>query len=218
MVCGALLSVSTNCRCALFLCVLQFGRKTLHRLRRNILRHMLAGSAGIGQASPPDSGSDSDTFDADSLSPESEDDTAGEPVGWYSNSCSSSDDELQGENSPGRASRFQQQQQKQAAEDAARAFQGVGMVYGALPPESRRTQAALFNARGDVWPRTSVLVASDAVGMGLNLNIRRWASRASVNELVVHMLYDAHNAHVCRLRVSCLLKSQLQHRRHLPGH
>lgn len=25
---------------------------------------------------------------------------------------------------------------------------GVGMVYGALPPESRRTQAALFNAGG----------------------------------------------------------------------
>lgn len=145
--------------------VLQFGRKTLHRLRRNILRQMLAGHASTGQA-PADIGSDSDA------SPESEDDAVGEPAGWYSNSCSSSDDELQGEDSRGRASRFQQQQQ--AAEDAARACQGVGMVYGALPPESRRTQAALFNARGDVWPRTSVLVASDAVGMGLNLNIRRW--------------------------------------------
>lgn len=44
------------------------------------------------------------------------------------------------------------------------------LVYGALPPEARSQQAALFNA-----PRSgfSVLAASDAVGMGLNLNIRR---------------------------------------------
>jgi hypothetical protein len=88
---------------------------------------------------------------------------AGEQPGWYSNSCSSDEDQAQ----------QQQQQQQQQQTMAARAFQGVGMVYGALPPESRRTQAALFNARADVWPRTSVLVASDAVGMGLNLNIRR---------------------------------------------
>lgn len=45
----------------------------------------------------------------------------------------------------------------------------AGQVYGALPPEARAQQAALFNA-----PRTgfNVLVASDAIGMGLNLNIR----------------------------------------------
>ncbi|KAF6256649.1 P-loop containing nucleoside triphosphate hydrolase protein [Scenedesmus sp. NREL 46B-D3] len=49
----------------------------------------------------------------------------------------------------------------------------VGMVYGALPPEARRMQAALFNAGPGVSPRYSVLVASDAIGMGLNLNIRR---------------------------------------------
>lgn len=44
------------------------------------------------------------------------------------------------------------------------------MVYGALPPDARQQQAALFNA-----PRSGygVLAASDAVGMGLNLAIRR---------------------------------------------
>ena len=43
------------------------------------------------------------------------------------------------------------------------------VVYGALPPEARSQQAALFNT-----PRSgfNVLAASDAVGMGLNLNIR----------------------------------------------
>lgn len=45
-----------------------------------------------------------------------------------------------------------------------------GVVYGSLPPESRSQQAALFNEVGN---RCAVLVASDAVGMGLNLNIRR---------------------------------------------
>ena len=44
------------------------------------------------------------------------------------------------------------------------------MVYGALPPETRRTQARLFNEEGNEY---CVMVASDAVGMGLNLNIRR---------------------------------------------
>ncbi|GBF89056.1 hypothetical protein Rsub_01773 [Raphidocelis subcapitata] len=62
----------------------------------------------------------------------------------------------------------------------------VGLVYGALPPEARRAQAALFNAgnggggtdgsgsgRGAGGGGYEVLVASDAVGMGLNLHIRR---------------------------------------------
>lgn len=44
------------------------------------------------------------------------------------------------------------------------------MVYGALPPETRRQQARLFNEGDNDF---SVMVASDAVGMGLNLNIRR---------------------------------------------
>lgn len=47
--------------------------------------------------------------------------------------------------------------------------QRCAMVYGALPPESRASQAMLFNK-----PRSgfNLLCASDAIGMGLNLNIR----------------------------------------------
>lgn len=44
----------------------------------------------------------------------------------------------------------------------------VAVVYGALPPEIRSVQANGFN-NGDF----DVLVASDAVGMGLNLHIKR---------------------------------------------
>lgn len=44
------------------------------------------------------------------------------------------------------------------------------VIYGSLPPEVRREQAALFN---DPTSGHDVLVASDAVGMGLNLQIRR---------------------------------------------
>ena len=44
------------------------------------------------------------------------------------------------------------------------------VVYGSLPPEVRAKQAELFN-KGD--PKAQVLVASDAIGMGLNLKVRR---------------------------------------------
>ena len=44
------------------------------------------------------------------------------------------------------------------------------VVYGALPAETRQDQARLFNTPGTGF---NVLVATDAVGMGLNLNIRR---------------------------------------------
>ncbi|CAM6087359.1 unnamed protein product [Calypogeia fissa] len=44
------------------------------------------------------------------------------------------------------------------------------VVYGALPPETRTQQAKLFNELDNGY---NVLVASDAIGMGLNLNIRR---------------------------------------------
>ena len=44
------------------------------------------------------------------------------------------------------------------------------IVYGALPAETRRAQARAFN---DPDSDATVLVASDAVGMGLNFNIRR---------------------------------------------
>jgi ATP-dependent RNA helicase SUPV3L1/SUV3 len=40
------------------------------------------------------------------------------------------------------------------------------VVYGALPPETRSEQAKLFNEKGS---GVDVMVASDAVGMGLNL-------------------------------------------------
>ena len=43
----------------------------------------------------------------------------------------------------------------------------TNIVYGALPPEARRAQADQFNLG------RSVLIATDAVGLGLNLNIRR---------------------------------------------
>eukprot|EP01133_Synstelium_polycarpum_P010711 gene10711-12458_t len=44
------------------------------------------------------------------------------------------------------------------------------VVYGALPPETRAGQANLFN---NLDSGIDVLVASDAIGMGLNLNIQR---------------------------------------------
>lgn len=44
------------------------------------------------------------------------------------------------------------------------------VVYGSLPPETRTRQASRFN---DESSEFDVLVASDAVGMGLNLNISR---------------------------------------------
>lgn len=44
------------------------------------------------------------------------------------------------------------------------------IIYGQLPPETRSQQARLFNDRDNDY---NVLVASDAIGMGLNLNIRR---------------------------------------------
>jgi len=44
------------------------------------------------------------------------------------------------------------------------------VVYGALPPETRSEQAKLFNEEGN---GVNIMVASDAVGMGLNLKIKR---------------------------------------------
>lgn len=44
------------------------------------------------------------------------------------------------------------------------------IVYGSLPPETRAQQAALFN---DPTNDYDFLAASDAIGMGLNLDIRR---------------------------------------------
>lgn len=44
----------------------------------------------------------------------------------------------------------------------------VAVVYGALSPEVRRAEAARFNSG-----QADILVATDAIGMGLNLDIRR---------------------------------------------
>lgn len=56
------------------------------------------------------------------------------------------------------------------AEIEASTAQSCCIVYGSLPPETRRAQAELFNADDGGH---DVLVASDAVGMGLNLHIGR---------------------------------------------
>jgi len=46
----------------------------------------------------------------------------------------------------------------------------VAVVYGSLPPRVRLEQSRLFNSVNSAY---DVLVATDAIGMGLNLNIRR---------------------------------------------
>lgn len=44
------------------------------------------------------------------------------------------------------------------------------MIYGTLPPESKIEQTNLFNERRE---NVKFLLATDAIGMGLNLNINR---------------------------------------------
>ena len=53
------------------------------------------------------------------------------------------------------------------------------VIYGQLPPETRSTQARLFNEDNTGY---DVLVASDAIGMGLNLNIRRIVFHTTVKK------------------------------------
>lgn len=48
--------------------------------------------------------------------------------------------------------------------------QKCAIIYGGLPPETRAKQAQLFN---DPESDVDILVASDAVGMGLNLSVKR---------------------------------------------
>ena len=45
----------------------------------------------------------------------------------------------------------------------------AALIYGALPPRSKKLQATLFNNR----EKYKYLIATDAIGMGLNLNIQR---------------------------------------------
>lgn len=51
----------------------------------------------------------------------------------------------------------------------------VGMAYGALPPEVREKEAQMFNLGSQIEGQGGydVLVGSDAIGMGLNLKIKR---------------------------------------------
>ncbi|KAI9822806.1 MAG: RNA helicase [Phylliscum demangeonii] len=54
------------------------------------------------------------------------------------------------------------------------------VVYGSLPPAIRASQAKLFNEPGNGH---DILVASDAVGMGLNLSIKRMVFTSTVRRL-----------------------------------
>ena len=49
-------------------------------------------------------------------------------------------------------------------------FLRLGSISGGLPPDARRDQARLFSDPNSGY---DVLVASDAIGMGLNLSIKR---------------------------------------------
>ncbi|KAF2754442.1 hypothetical protein EJ05DRAFT_443544 [Pseudovirgaria hyperparasitica] len=60
------------------------------------------------------------------------------------------------------------QRMKREIEKATK--KNVAMVYGSLPPEIRAQQARLFNDPNNDY---DYLVASDAIGMGLNLSIKR---------------------------------------------
>lgn len=56
----------------------------------------------------------------------------------------------------------------------------VAVVYGSLPPEIRAQQARLFN---DPESEYDILVASDAIGMGLNLYVNRPRSYIESNNV-----------------------------------
>ena len=60
----------------------------------------------------------------------------------------------------------------------------VAVVYGALPPEVRAQQARLFNEGKEV----DILVASDAIGMGLNLQV-------TTSSRLFHVLTNDRNIH-----------------------
>ena len=50
------------------------------------------------------------------------------------------------------------------------ATNSCALIYGSLPPDIKKSQATLFNERAD---GVKYLLATDAIGMGLNLNIKR---------------------------------------------
>lgn len=59
----------------------------------------------------------------------------------------------------------------------------TSLIYGGLPPAQKTSQAQLFNNGTH-----GILLASDAVGMGLNLNIKRviFATASKVSCVGVH--------------------------------
>ncbi|MFJ7754615.1 helicase-related protein [Peribacillus muralis] len=63
---------------------------------------------------------------------------------------------------------FSRRQVLETASRLKESGHNVSMIYGSMPPENRKRQIEAFN-RGE----TSVVVATDAIGMGLNLPIRR---------------------------------------------
>ncbi|MGZ9817571.1 helicase-related protein [Peribacillus simplex] len=63
---------------------------------------------------------------------------------------------------------FSRRQVLETASRLKESGHNISMIYGSMPPENRKRQIELFN-RGE----TSVVVATDAIGMGLNLPIRR---------------------------------------------
>lgn len=63
---------------------------------------------------------------------------------------------------------FSRKQVLETASKLKRSGHTVSMIYGSMPPETRKRQIELFNQG-----QTTVVVATDAIGMGLNLPIRR---------------------------------------------
>ncbi|MEK1830060.1 helicase-related protein [Priestia megaterium] len=57
----------------------------------------------------------------------------------------------------------------------------MSVIYGSMPPETRRKQIEQFINR-----ETTVIVSTDAIGMGLNLPIRRIV-------LLENMKFDGQN-------------------------
>jgi len=102
------------------------------------------------------------------------------------------------------------------------------VVYGALPSEARAAQAALFN---DPASPFDVLVASDAVGLGLNLNIRRvifhtvykWNGKAGVATVEPTLVKQIggragrRSSEYAQGRVTCLQEEDMEYLRWAMG-
>ena len=58
----------------------------------------------------------------------------------------------------------------------------VAVIYGSLPPNTKLAMATKFNDPDD---SCKILVATDAIGMGLNLNIRWGKTVSSRNKIVI---------------------------------